>query len=121
MDINCQQQPIILEINKHTHTTIPPPPNPPLPHDEWITIIAKITKDVKYEARKITTTYLLKQNKKTISKHQRICDKNPKKKPIKLSKSTKIHHLTVYWIESTIFSQIHKILHIKLYTTIRQQ
>jgi hypothetical protein len=76
---NWRTHPIIThEIGNHPHTTIPPPPNPPLTHDSWIDTLASIAKDAKYKARKITADYTTNQVKKAISKYQQLYDKSPK-------------------------------------------
>ena len=76
--MNWRTHPIITqEINNHTHTTITPPPNPSLPHDSWIDDLARIAKEAKNKAHKITTDYTTKQIEKTISKYQQLYNKNP--------------------------------------------
>ena len=77
---NWRTHPIIIqEIPNHSHTTIPPPPDPNLEYESWIITLATIAKEAKNKARKITTDYTNKQIKKAISKYQQLYDKSPKK------------------------------------------
>ena len=77
-NMNWRTHPIITqEINNHTHTTITPPPNPSLLHNSWIDDLARIAKEAKNKAHKITTDYTTKQIEKTISKYQQLYNKNP--------------------------------------------
>ena len=76
---NWRTHPIIThEISNHTYATISPPPNPSLPHNSLIEELARIAKEAKNKARKITTEYTTLQVKKTISKYQQLYDKSPK-------------------------------------------
>jgi hypothetical protein len=86
---NWRTHPIIThEISNHTYTAIPPPPNPSLPHDSWIDALARLAKEAKHKARKITTDYTTNQVKKAISKYQQLYDKSPKTINRKVFKNT---------------------------------
>jgi hypothetical protein len=81
--------PIITQgLSNHSHVTLPPPPDPPLEYETWITTQAKLAKEAKTKARKITTDYTKIQINKAISKYQQLYDKSPKKINRKVFKST---------------------------------
>ena len=83
----CTHPFVTHELINHTHTTIPPPSDPSLEYNSWITTLATIAKETKHKARKITSHYTNTQIKKAISKYQQLYKKSPKKINRKIFKS----------------------------------
>jgi hypothetical protein len=76
---NWRTHPIVThEIRNHSYTPIPPPPHLSQSPAPWLVELARIAKDAKNKARKITSDYTTQQVKKAISKYQQLYDKSPK-------------------------------------------
>lgn len=56
-----------------------PPPEPHVPHTEWIDLIYELAKNANKQARKITIKYTRQCVKKALSKYKQLYDKSPKK------------------------------------------
>ena len=77
--INWRNHPIIFELNSHTYTNIPPPPDDDLLKNDWIKELATLAKVANTQARKITTKYTKDCIKKAISKYRQLYEISPKK------------------------------------------
>ena len=69
----------MFELNSHTHTNIPPPPDNDLLKNDWIKELATLAKATNTQARKITTKYTKDCIKKAISKYRQLYEISPKK------------------------------------------
>ena len=95
-DTNWRFHPIITNLQNHTHTIIPNPPNNPTLIYEWIRTLGTIGKKAKKEAQDIIAKQTTINCKKTISKYRNTLNLQPKR----------THKVIFKNIENTILDSI---------------